>query len=67
MWISMAQTILIRVPIAYGISYLTRTPELPYGRFECIPASLLISWLMGALLTTIFFKRGKWKKTAQFE
>ena len=67
MWISMVQTILIRVPIAYGISYLTRTPELPYGRFECIPTSLLISWLMGALLTTIFFKRGKWKKTAQFE
>lgn len=66
MWISMVQTILLRVPVAYGISFLTRTADLPYGRFECIPISLLISWLSGALLTTIFFKRGKWKKTAEF-
>ena len=67
MWISMVQTIVLRVPIAYGISFLTRTAELPYGRFECIPVSLLISWVMCAALTTIFFKRGKWKKTADFE
>lgn len=67
MWISMVQTIVLRVPIAYGISFLTRTAELPYGRFECIPVSLLISWVMCAALTTVFFKRGKWKKTADFE
>lgn len=67
MWISMVQTILLRVPVAYGISFLTRTADLPYGRFECIPISLLISWLSGALLTTVFFKKGKWKKTAEFE
>lgn len=62
MWISLITTVLIRVPIAYGISYLTRTPELPYGRSECIQVSLLITWLMGALLTSIFYKRGKWKE-----
>ncbi|MBQ3127283.1 MAG: MATE family efflux transporter, partial [Clostridia bacterium] len=28
MWISLITTVAIRVPIAYGISYLTRTPEL---------------------------------------
>lgn len=67
MWISMVQTIVLRVPIAYGISFLTRTVELPYGRFECIPVSLLISWVICAALTSIFFKRGKWKKTADFE
>lgn len=61
MWISLATTVMIRVPIAYGISYLTRTPELPYGRFECIQISLLTSWVMGAVLTAIFYKRGKWK------
>lgn len=32
MWISIATTILIRVPIAYGISFFTRTAELPNGR-----------------------------------
>ena len=40
MWISIATTILIRVPIAYGISFLTRTPELTNGRQECIFISL---------------------------
>lgn len=64
MWISIATTILIRVPIAYGISFLTRTPELPNGRQECIFISLLSSWLIGALITFIFYKRGKWKEKA---
>lgn len=64
MWISIATTIFIRVPIAYGISFLTRTPELPTGRQECIFISLLSSWLIGALITFIFYKRGKWKEKA---
>ena len=64
MWISIATTILIRVPIAYGISFLTRTPELPNGRQECVFISLLSSWLIGALITFIFYKRGKWKDKA---
>lgn len=64
MWISIVTTIFIRVPIAYGISFLTRTPELPTGRQECIFISLLTSWLIGALITFIFYKRGKWKNRA---
>ncbi len=64
MWISIATTILIRVPIAYGIAYATRSAELPNGRQECIYISLLISWMFGALITFIFYKRGKWKEKA---
>lgn len=61
MVISLITTIGIRIPIAYGISYLTRTPELPVGRCECIQISLLTTWVIGALLTAIFYKAGKWK------
>lgn len=64
MWISLISTVLIRVPIAYGISFLTRTAELPFGQKECIQISLLISWLIGAILTAIFYCRGKWKNKA---
>lgn len=64
MWISIVTTIAIRVPIAYGIAYLTRTPELPNGRQECIYISLLISWVIGAIITFAFYKRGKWKARA---
>ena len=61
MVISLITTIAIRIPIAYGISYLTRTPELPVGRCECIQISLLTTWVIGAVLTAIFYKAGKWK------
>ncbi|MCM1058277.1 MAG: MATE family efflux transporter [Firmicutes bacterium] len=62
MWISLIVTVLIRVPLAYGIAYLTRTPELPNGRYECLWVSLLLSWVLGAAITYICYRRGKWKE-----
>ena len=64
MLISLITTIICRIPLAYGISFLTRTPELPVGRCECIQISLLVTWIIGAVLTAIFFARGKWKTKA---
>lgn len=65
MWISLFTTVVVRVPVAYGIAWLTRSAELPNGRQECIFISLLCSWLIGALITTIFYMKGRWKKKAQ--
>lgn len=64
MWISIATSILIRVPLAYGMVYLTRSEQFPKGRQECLFISLLISWILGAIFTTIFYMRGKWKSKA---
>ncbi len=64
MWISLITTVIIRVPLAYLISNMTKTPELPVGRFECIQISLLSSWILGAVLTVIFYRFGKWKTKA---
>ncbi|MBQ3022029.1 MAG: MATE family efflux transporter [Clostridia bacterium] len=64
MWISLITTIGLRVPLAYLISYLTRTPELPYGIKECIQISLVTAWIIGAVVTTIFYVRGKWRSKA---
>ena len=36
MWISMVVTVVIRVPLAYGLAFLTRTPELPNGRYQVL-------------------------------
>ena len=66
MWISLFTTIIVRLPIAYGIAWLTRSAELPNGRQECIFISLLCAWLMGALLTTVLYLRGSWKKKINF-
>ena len=64
MWISIVTTVLIRIPVAYGIAYLTRSEELPNGNSACIFISLLVSWILGALITLLFYKIGKWKKKA---
>lgn len=64
MWVSLITTVAIRVPLAYGISYFTRTPELPHGIPQCIQISLLATWVLGAIITTIFYARGKWKTKA---
>ena len=64
MWISLLTTVVIRVPVAYGISWMTRTPELPNGRSECVFISLLCSWVLGAVVTFFCYRRGKWKTKA---
>ena len=64
MWISLITTVVIRVPLAYGIAYLTRSAQNPGGIPECIFISLLGSWLIGAILTALFYKGGRWKKKA---
>ena len=61
MWISMCTTVAIRVPLAYAIAHFTTTAAAPNGNYRCIWISLLTSWCMGALLTTVAYLRGKWK------
>ncbi len=60
MWISVFTTVVVRVPLAYGIAYMTRTPALPEGRYECIWISLLCSWVLGAAITLAVYWKGKW-------
>lgn len=62
MWISLITTVILRVPVAYGIAYLTRSELYPTGRPESTFISLLVSWTLGAVITTIFYKRGKWRQ-----
>ena len=62
MWVSIAQTIVIRVPVAYIIAYLTRSPEYPHGNPVALFGSLMISWTLGMIISVIVFSMGKWKK-----
>jgi Na+-driven multidrug efflux pump len=58
----MISTILIRVPVAYGLAYLTRTPEFPHGQPIALFSSLVISWSLGMVISIIVFSLGRWKK-----
>jgi len=62
MWISFVTTIIVRMPLAYGIAFLTRSEALPNGSPDSIFISLLISWVTGAVLTSLFYRRGKWRR-----
>ena len=66
MWISVITTVIVRVPVAYGLELLTR-PEggvMGSGTPDPLFLSLLISWVVGALLTVVAYLRGSWKKKA---
>ena len=63
MWVSILQTIALRVPIAYLIAYLTRSAEYPHGHPVALFGSLMISWILGMLISICVFKFGKWRKT----
>ena len=65
MWITMLTSVCLRVPTAYGLAYLTRSAAYPNGRPEALFGSLLFAWSMGALISFIVFKRGKWRKKAE--
>ncbi len=64
MWISMLTTVVIRVPLAYGIAFLTKSAERPQGDYRCLWISLLSSWVLGAVITWFFYARGGWKRKA---
>jgi len=65
MWITMLTSVCLRIPTAYGLAYLTRSAEWPNGRPEALFGSLLFVWVMGALISFIVFKRGKWRRKAE--
>lgn len=61
MWISIVTTVIIRVPLAYLLAFLTRSEAYPHGEPYALFLSMLISWLAGALITFLVYRRGKWK------
>ena len=62
MWVSVISTILLRVPVAYGLAYLTRSAQYPHGRPEALFGSLMISWTLGMVISVIVYAAGTWKK-----
>ena len=62
MWISIISTVVLRIPVAYGIAYLTCSAEFPHGHPFALSISLLVSWTMGMIMSVIAFRLGKTRK-----
>lgn len=62
MWISIISTIVLRVPVAYGLAALSANEQYPNGQPWALFTSLLVSWSLGMVMSVIVFSIGKWKK-----
>jgi putative MATE family efflux protein len=67
MWISIFNTVILRVPIAYLWAWMSKSDMYPKGSPDSIFASLLITWVAGFLITTIVYRRGTWKNKSIVE
>ena len=61
MWISIISTIVIRIPLAYAMAYFTKTSEFPEGQPIALFGSLMISWVLGMVMSVVVFRMGKWR------
>ncbi len=62
MWISIISTVVLRIPVAYILAYLTQSPKYPHGHPFSLSVSLLVSWSMGMLLSVLAYRFGKMRK-----
>ena len=62
MWLSIITTVVLRMPLAYLLAYITRSESFPQGSPHAIFASLLIAWAIGTVLSIIMYRKGLWKK-----
>ena len=62
MWISIISTIIIRVPLAYILAELTKNETYPHGQPIALFGALMISWVLGMVLSIIVYAIGKWRK-----
>lgn len=59
--ISLITTVVVRVPLAYLLAHFNASQEWPKGHPDALFFSLLVSWLLGALLVYLRYRQGKWK------
>ena len=63
MWITLGTTIGLRLPLAYAMVAITRNAGAPAPvQQSMVFVSLLISWLIGMLVTIILYRQGGWRK-----
>lgn len=67
MWISIFSTVVLRIPIAYIWAWMTKSDTFPNGSPDSIFASLLITWVVGFLITSIVYRGGTWKNKSLIE
>jgi Na+-driven multidrug efflux pump len=67
MWISIITNVVLRLPLTFALVAWTTSAERPNGDPNSIFYSMLITLVIGAVITLIYYKSGKWRNKAIVE
>ena len=62
MYISIIGTVVLRMPLAYLMAYLTRNEQWPNGQPIALFGSLLIAWVISMLMTIVSYRMNFWRR-----
>ena len=62
MYISIIGTVVLRMPLAYLMAYLTRSEQWPNGQPIALFGSLLIAWVVSMLMTIVSYRMNFWRR-----
>ena len=62
MYISIIGTVILRMPLAYLMAYLTRSEQWPNGQPIALFGSLLIAWVVSMLMTIVSYRMHFWRR-----
>ena len=64
MWMSLLTNTVIRIPVMHLLIYLTKNETYPAGNPKCSFIAIVICMAVNAVITIIYYRRGKWKEKA---
>ena len=67
MWISIINTIALRIPLAYALAHFSKSAEFPNGHPYALSISLLVAWVLGMIFSVVAFRYGKTRKMIRSE
>ena len=67
MWISIINTIALRIPLAYALAHFSKSAEFPNGHPYALSISLLVAWVLGMVFSVVAFRYGKTRKMIRSE
>ena len=62
MYISIITTVIVRMPLAYLMAFLTRNEQWPNGQPIALFGSLLISWVLAMVMSILSYRMKFWRK-----
>jgi Na+-driven multidrug efflux pump len=62
MYISIIGTVIIRMPLAYLLAFLTRSEQWPNGQPIALFGSLLIAWVLSMGMTIVSYRMKFWRR-----